>query len=74
MIVLRKQRLVITKINRAYNSVDGNPRWRIAFDNGEFSYTLKDSTLGYEITESMVGKTFDVSLVRGGIGDLEEVK
>lgn len=67
--------LKVARIVRRQNSVDGNPTFRIHFAEGVYFDTAKDSTLGYEITQSMEGKTFAVEVSGiGRITGMAEVK
>lgn len=65
------QRLV--DLQRLTNTNSGNPRWRLIFENGS-NVSQPDSTFSYEITQSMLGKTFEVEInSRGEVTGMDEV-
>ena len=41
--------LVIDSAERLYNSVNGNPRWRVTFTDGTSALTMSDASVSYDI-------------------------
>lgn len=62
----------LLRVTRESSSHSGNPNYLLTFSVGRYRTAL-DSTLGFEITPSMEGKTFTVLLEHMRVVDLEEV-
>lgn len=60
--------LTITDMSRINNSMNGNPRYAIAFDNGLAVYTMSDAGFCYAIgnKDMREGSRVTVELTRAG--------
>lgn len=56
----------VTHLQRLSNSVNGNPRYRVAFDNGQVYVTMSDASFCYGIDNSEMRGDVDVWLNRSG--------
>lgn len=57
----------ITRAERLNNSVNGNPRYRLHFDDATTALTQSDSACAYELqNHAMIGGTFEFTLTRAG--------
>lgn len=56
----------VTRLERKRNSVNGNPRYRVGFDNGASHVTMSDGGFCYGITNPEMRGQVDVWLTKAG--------
>lgn len=57
----------VVRAERLHNSVNGNPRYRLHFDDATSALTQSDSACAYEITNYPVnGRPLELTLTRAG--------
>jgi hypothetical protein len=61
-----KLNVTITHLERLHNSVNGNPRFRITFDDGSTHLLSSDASLGYCITNTEYRGALNVWLTKAG--------
>jgi hypothetical protein len=56
----------VTRLERMRNSVNGNPKYRVGFDNGRSHVTMADAGFCYGITNPEMRGQVDVWLTKAG--------
>jgi hypothetical protein len=58
--------LVIDSAERLYNSVNGNPRWRVTFTDGTSALTMSDASVNYDIEPRNAAQKLTVTFTHSG--------
>ena len=61
----------IARLERMRSSHNGNPKFRVIFDNGQSYETKTDAMVGYKISEYYVGREVKVTLQPIGHGRVQ---